>query len=430
METPFDRNVADFYCTESANPFDPGADFEQWLGVAKPLRDLYRVHLTAGAGPVTTLRSKDGTSRRGLNLTSCNYLGLAQHPEVALAARNALDTFGAAVAAAPLIGGTTEPYAELAAAVSTWLGREDTTIHSSGFSGGASALSACLRRGDVAVLDELAHASLREGARLAGARLESFRHNDAESLARALERYPAQRRVVLLDGIYSMDGDEANLAELVPVARAHGAGLLVDEAHSILTCGPQGRGLVHREGFAQHVDLLEGTFSKAFGCAGGFISASSRVCEYLRLFAQSYGFSAALSPVTCAAVSAALRVATRNNELQHRLADNADYFRAGLRTLEVDFGASTTHVVPLLMGSDRPRFYAAAERLLARGVWMTPVDYPAVPEDGLRFRAALSAAHTREQLDAALNIIEDVISTPLRAARRAPQRLTEICTLS
>jgi glycine C-acetyltransferase len=256
--------------------------------------------------------------------------------------------------------------------------------------------------------------SLLDGAKLSQAQLRLFEHNDPDSLDQVLARGAGRRQIVVVEGIYSMDGDLANLPALLDVAERHGVGVLIDEAHSILTCGARGRGVVEQFGVESRVALQYGTFSKAFAGIGGFVSGPKETLDYLRLYASPYGFSCALPPSVVAALLAGLRVATRDDTLRRRLWENAAYFRAGLHSLGIDTGDSTTQVIPIVIGANRALLYELGHQMLARGLFLAPVDYPSVPEDRVRFRASVTAAHTRVDLDEALTIIEDTVVRALR----------------
>ena len=211
-----------------------------------------------------------------------------------------------------------------------------------------------------------------------------------------------------------MDGDVPDLPALLDVCDAYGVGLLVDEAHSVFALGRTGGGVTEQQGAERRVRMFAGTFSKALSMIGGFAAARADVLEYSRMYAHPFGFSAALPPAYVVGIIAAVRLARESNGLRVRLAENADYFRAAARTMGLDTGRSTTHVIPIIF-KDRGRLYESALRLRDRGVYVMPIDYPAVPEDAVRFRISISAAHTRDDLDAALNAIEDIVARPLRA---------------
>ncbi|MEY2527865.1 MAG: hypothetical protein QOE73_2636, partial [Verrucomicrobiota bacterium] len=195
---------------------------------------------------------------------------------------------------------------------------------------------------------------------------------------------------------------------LIDVAESHAASVFVDEAHSILACGENGRGAAEKFGVEHRIPLIYGTFSKAFGALGGFVAGSTETLQYLRFYAHPYVYSCALPPVVIAAILKALEIGTSQPELRRRLWENADYFHAQLRRLGIDTGKSTTYVMPIVIG-ERERMYRLCHELRSRGLWVAPVDYPAVPLNRVCFRACVTAKHTRADLDEALNILEDTL---------------------
>src|SRR5437763_377789 len=200
----------------------------------------------------------------------------------------------------------------------------------------------------------------------------------------------------------------SGMTELLAVADSHGAKVFIDEAHSMLACGPTGRGAAEKFGVQDRFPLVYGTFSKAIGALGGFVAGSKETLQYLRFYAHPYVYSCALPPVVVAAILKALEIGTGQPELRTQLWDNADYFHAQLRGLGIDTGASTTYIMPIVIG-DRERMYRLGHQLRRRGLWVAPVDYPAVPQDRICFRACVTAKHTRADLDEALNILADTL---------------------
>ncbi len=357
--------------------------------------------------------SRAGVKSKVVNLSSYNYLGLATHPEVVEAAIKALRDYGTGACGSPLLSGMTDMHKELEHKLAAFTGREDCILFNSGFAGGMGTLTGLLRKGDVAILDAKSHLCSIDGAKLSKARLMFFDHNDPESLDRALTETEGMRRLVVVEGVYSMDGDTADLPNLLPVAEKHGVGVLIDEAHSILVYGAHGRGVVEHYGVESRMGLQFATFSKAFAGAGSFTVGPKKLMQYIRFYINAYGFSCALPPSVIAGVSKALDVATRDNSLREQLWANTRYFREQATRIGLNLGESTSQVVPIIIGSDRKRLYELTRDLHARGLFLAPVDYPSVPEDGLRFRVAITAAHTREDLDLALQILEDtVVRTP------------------
>jgi 8-amino-7-oxononanoate synthase len=406
-QDPAKLSLSNFLAGESNDPLQAPASFTNWMRIGAWAVELYEPELLATAD-ARTLISYGGKPRPVINLCSYNYLGLANHPEVLLAAHEALHTHGLGACGSPMLSGMTDLHRELERRVAKFLQREDAMLFNSGFGGALGTISGLLRKSDVAILDNRSHLSLRDGAVLSRCRTEKFGHNDAASLDAALSRQKGRRQLVIIEGIYSMDGDFGNLTELIAVAESHGASVFIDEAHSMLACGEHGRGAAERFGVEEHVPLLYGTFSKAFGALGGFVAGSKETLQYLRFYAHPYVYSCALPPVVIAAILKALELGTSQPELRTQLWENADYFHAQLRGLGLDTGESTTYVMPIVIG-DRGRMYRLCHDLRRRGLWVAPVDYPAVPQNRICFRACVTAKHTRADLDEALNILADTL---------------------
>lgn len=401
-------SLADFFIGESSDPLSPPEGFSQWRRETAWAASLYEPELLGAPEPRCRV-SVAGREHSVINLASYNYLGLARHPEVVAAVQEAVARYGSGACGSPMLSGMTDLHRELERRMTVFLGREATVLFNSGFGGAMGCLAGLLRRGDAVFADANAHLSLVDGAQLSRAKFETFAHNDPAALDAALQRSPAPRRLVVVEGIYSMDGDAADLAAICEVAERHDASVMIDEAHSTLASGANGRGMSEALGVERRIGVYYGTFSKAFAGVGGFVSGRAETIDYLRCYAHSYGFSCALPPATVAGLLAALEVATRDGERRERLAENAAYFRAALHRLGLDTGASVSHVVPIMIGKEAPQLYQMGHALLRRGLFLAPIDYPAVAQDRVRFRASITAAHSREDLDEALGIIDDVI---------------------
>ncbi|NUQ72534.1 MAG: aminotransferase class I/II-fold pyridoxal phosphate-dependent enzyme [Polyangiaceae bacterium] len=409
-------SLADFHTGDSDDPLRPPPEYQEWRSAVTWATSLYERSLLGPAVPRTAIDAQ-GSRKPVLNFASYNYLGLANHPETIAAAKAALDSHGTGACGSPILSGMTDLHRALERRLSEFLGRESTMLFNSGFGGALGSLSGLLRKGDVAVADSKVHISLIEGAKLSGAAILMFDHNDPDSLDKALTKSKGRRRLVVIEGIYSMDGDIGDLPSLLEVTERHGVGMMIDEAHSILAMGAGGRGIAEHFGIEhRRIGLQYATFSKAFAAAGGFVSGTAETLDYLRYYASPYGFSCALPPPVVGAILKGLEVATRDASLRLKLRENADYFRKQLHSLGLDTGTSTTHVVPIIIGSNRSLLYMLGYAMLARGLYLAPVDYPSVPDDQVRFRASITAAHTREDLDEALNIIESTIVPALGAA--------------
>ena len=407
-EDPAKLSLSNFPAGESRDPLQAPPSFTAWMQAGAWAVELYEPQLLASADARTEI-NYGGKSHRVINLCSYNYLGLANHPEVVAAAHHALDTHGLGACGSPMLSGMTDLHRELESRIAKFLNREDAMLFNSGFGGALGTISGLLRKSDVAILDNRSHLSLRDGAVLSRCRTEKFEHNDAASLEAALKRQAGHRQLVIVEGIYSMDGDFGKLAELTDVAETHGASVFIDEAHSVLGCGDNGRGAAEQFGVEDRVPLIYGTFSKAFGALGGFVAGSKETLQYLRFYAHPYVYSCALPPAVVAGLLKALDIAVAQGpKLRRQLWENADYFHDKLRELGFDTGASTTYVMPIVIG-DRERMYRLGHELRRRGLWVAPVDYPAVPQSRICFRACVTAKHTRADLDEALNILQDTL---------------------
>ena len=345
---------------------------------------------------------------RMLNLASNNYLGLANHPYVKAKAQQALEQFGAGAGGARLISGTTSLHLELERRLAHFKGREKALIFGSGMHANLGIIPAISGEADVILTDELNHGSIIDGCRLSHAKRQVYRHADTADLKRLLEEnMHARRRLIVTDGVFSMDGDLAPLSEIVSLADRYDAFIMVDDAHGEGVLGDHGRGIANHFGVEDRVDIEVGTFSKAFGVVGGFVSADAELIDYLSQTARTYLLSTALPPSDIAACIAAMDILEESDHLVKKLWDNRRYFVDGLQNLGFDTGASQTPIVPIVVGA--AEFARELERRLGQaGVFIRAVTYPTVPRDKARLRAILSAAHSREDLDFTLERFEQI----------------------
>lgn len=407
-------SLADFYLSDGDDPLVPAADYLAWRRDTAWATSLYEPVLCDPAGPVNHLQTAAGR-QRVINMTSYGYLGLVRHPVVVAAAKAALDEFGTGACGSPILSGKSLLHQTLETKLAALTGREAVLVFNSGFGGALGSAAGLMRKGDVAVVDARAHISLVDGIKVGGARVMFFDHNSARSLDEVLAATAGQRRLIFVDGLYSMDGDMADLPALLDVAEAHGVGLFVDEAHSILCCGATGGGVVEHFGVRDRVGVQYGTFSKGFSSAGGFAAASRDVIEYLRFYANPYGFTCALPPSVVAGLCAALDVMAVETWRRDRLWENAAYFRKELQAMGANTGTSTSYVVPIVVGDDRQLMYELGHAMRNRGLFVTPVDYPTVPLDQVRYRASVTTLHERADLDEALQVVADVFVPAMRA---------------
>jgi 8-amino-7-oxononanoate synthase len=372
--------------------------------------------LTSAAGPVVEMEG-----RETIMLGSNNYLGLTGDERVKQGARDALETFGTGVTGSRLLNGTTPLHLELERELAEWMGEEDAIVYTTGYQANVGCIGAILEPGDTVICDSGDHASILDGCRLSGARLRPFRHNRMDKLEKMLARAAEDGGGVLavVDGVFSMEGDVCDLPRTVELCKAHGARLMVDEAHGAGVLGERGAGACEVFGLEDEVDLRMGTFSKSLASCGGFIAGPEDVIEYLRISSRSFVFSASAVPAAVGAALAALRVIrSEGPALFEKLLANAVYLREGLRALGLqvvepgslaDGAVVTTPVVPVVVGDDW-QAVLLWKALFERGVYTNVAIHPAVPPGGALLRTSLMATHETEHLDAALETIGEVIA--------------------
>ena len=346
--------------------------------------------------------------REVINLCSNNYLGLATHPALKAAAVEAISTYGVGSGAVRTIAGNMAIHQQLEAELAAFKHTESTLLFQSGFTANAGAVAALLGPDDVVVSDELNHASIIDGCRLSGAQKKIFPHKDVAAARRMLAEARGARRLLLIsDGVFSMDGDMAPLPELVDAAEAHGAIMMVDDAHASGVVGRDGRGTVDHFGLHGRVHIQVGTLSKAFAGLGGYVAGTRTLVELLMHRARPLLFSTSYPPSVAASALAAVRLVQRHPELIARLWDNTRRFKDGLRRLGFDTGMSETPITPVIVG-DEVRAMQLSDRLFEEGVFALGIAFPTVPRGRARVRTIVTAAHTPEHLDQALEVFARV----------------------
>ncbi len=416
MSSEAQYSLADFYFTDTEDPLVPPPEFGKWVKDGAWAFELFEPQMLGAVEPVMKIH-RVGKDRTVVNLSSYNYLGLATNPEVIEAGKRALSRYGTGACGSPMLSGMTDLHRELEHKLVEFTGHEDVMLFNSGFGGGLGTLSGLLRRGDMAILDEKCHLCLVDGVKLANAKLRFFTHNDPAALDDALQKSEGRRRLVVIEGIYSMDGDMARLPELLEVTERHGVGVMIDEAHSILALGKQGRGCAEHFGLSpKSVGLQYATFSKSFAHTGSFVAGNRELIKYLRHYINGYAFSCALPPVIVAGILKGLEIATRDNSLREKLWANVRHFQSGAESMGLNLGEANSHVFPIIIGSDRQMLYEQCIAMNDAGLFLAPVDFPSVPEDSLRYRVAITAGHETVDLDRALNILEDTVVKAMRTA--------------
>lgn len=419
MDNALKFSLADFFFNDSLDVLEPPTDFEEWMQDPRIQAGFSFFEQQLLAAPSTSseiLSNLDGKRRKVINLTSYNYLGLSTHPEVITAAIEGLRKYGLGASGAPLLSGTFDLHVKFARLLADFKQKEDCLLYSSGLGGNLGIMQGILRKGDLLVMDEKSHKSLIDGGTLARAKMRLFDHNNPEHLHRILEENKGKRTLVAVEGVYSMDGDLVRLPEIVEVCSHYPhVRIYIDEAHSTLMFGEKGRGVAEHFGLEDKIGISFGTLSKSFGGVGGFVCANARIIRYLKGYSSPYNFSCAPSPPVVAGLIKALEVATRDSSLKDKLWENTRLFKQNLKDLNLDMGGTESQVIPIIIGSSGELLFEMATAVQKRGLFLQPVDFPAVPAHTRRFRISVSAQLTREQIDEACNIIEDEIAVRLRS---------------
>ncbi len=340
--------------------------------------------------------------QKRIMLGSNNYLGLTHHPKVLEAASRALHRYGSGCTGSRFLNGTLDLHVQLEGALAEFLGKEDCLVFSTGYLANVGLISGLVGRGETVFLDKLDHASIVDGAKMSFGETERFNHGDLAGLERKLERAGTSRgSMIVVDGIYSMEGDIADIPGLVRVARKYGAALAVDDAHSLGVLGPNGDGTAAHFGMTDDVDIIAGTFSKSLASIGGFVSGSENVINYIRHHSRPLIFTASLPPANTAGVLAALEVLQSDTERRERLWANTRRLHEGFRSYGFEIGPTETPIVPVLIGTMENTF-VMWRRLFDAGVFTNPVMPPAVPPSQCRLRTSVMATHTFDQIDLCL----------------------------
>jgi glycine C-acetyltransferase len=380
-------------------------DFIQEELEALKRQGLYRTlrRVEGEQGPALVL---DG--RKVLNFSSNNYLGLANHPALKKAAKEAIERYGCGAVASRLISGNMALHEELEDKIATLKNTEAALVFNSGFQANVGIIPALAGEGDLIFSDALNHASIIDGCRLSRARTIVYPHCDMEALEEELEKAPATgRKLLVTETLFSMDGDEAPLADIVELAERHGALVMVDEAHATGTVGPNGSGVVAKLGLIERVDIQMGTLGKALGGFGAYVAGGRALRELLINRCRSVIFTTALPPPILAAAIAAIDLLYQEPQRRLALWHNIRAMREGLRNLGFTLGESESQILPLVIG-DAKKCMAFSERLLEKGVFAQGIRPPTVPEGTSRLRITLMATHTHEHLHRALRAFEKV----------------------
>jgi glycine C-acetyltransferase len=404
-----DYDYTHFYHGAGDDPLNVLGPFMRWFEDAFPAGyHIYSEPLSTQPGTHVVVRSnKTGEAREMLNLASYNYLGISYRPEVKEAAIEAIRKYGLGASGSPILSGTFDVHEELADAVARFKGKEASILFPTGYSANVGFISALMRSGDTIFLDQYSHASIVDGAILAKSKTVFFRHNNPLDLERKMKGVKG-KKLVVVEGVYSMDGDICTLPEILEVSKRNGARMLIDEAHSTFLFGGNGRGVAEHYGLDNEVDFHLGTFSKSLGGQGGFVCGSRDLITYVAGFGRSRFFSCNLAPTLAAGLVAGIKIVMAEPELRAKLWSNVAYLRRRFMEEGVDIGKSNSQVMPVHVNNDA-KVFAVATKIQERGVFLQPVTYPAVPKHKSRLRVSISAAHTEPELDMAAKVIAGVL---------------------
>ena len=402
------RNFSDFFRIEGNNVFQTAEEFYKFTELTKSQKEyFYRRISYNGSDPVMEILDQDtNTIQKMISFAGNGYLNLAKHPKTIAAGIEALNKYGSGAESAPLLGGTFDLHRNLEKKIAEIKSSDDAMTYSSGYGSNFGTLRALMKKEDLAVIDQYAHASIADGTLHATCR--TFVHNDMNSLENVLKlnsKGKYDTRFICIDGVYSMDGDIAELPGIYELAKKYNAFIFMDDAHATGVLGKNGKGTTEHFGMEGKVDVIGGTLSKAIGSVGGFVASSKEMIEYLRFYSRSYMFSTSSSPASNACALAALDVIVNEPELRERLWHNINYFKQGLVKLGFNIGMTETAIFPIIIG-DNYKVKEMVKYLEQNNLYVNMILYPAIPLELSRLRISLTQGHTNEQLDILLFHLE------------------------
>lgn len=398
-------SLKDFELSLKKSAIERADDFQQYINQLNEFGcKSYWITSQTGVGSTMTIEDFD---RPVTAFISNDYLGMSQREETKQAGIEAIIKYGTGACAAQVIGGYLDIHQQLEQEIASFVGQEDAMLFSSGFGANAGILRALLGQNDIALVDPYIHTSAMAG--LKGTNVKRIGHNDLEYLEKTLKetKDQYQTRLVIIDGVYSQDGDLSLLPEIISLCKTHEAMLMLDDAHGIGVMGANGRGTAEHFNCLGQVDIITGTFSKSFGCVGGFAAASKKIIQYLKFYADSNVFSAAPTPQVTASILKALEIIKKEPAIRARLWENTDYLRSRLTTEGFDIGKSVSPIFPIMI-RDNKKVYEIAKMLQEKGIFTIGIVYPAVRTKEARLRVSVLATHEHEQLDALINALNDI----------------------
>lgn len=404
-----DLNFSKIEEIEEGNIFERAKIAYDYLKYEYDKENLFtrRISLTGSSPEVEILDIYTNKKKKMIYFASNDYLNLTKHPKTIEAGISAIKKYGSGSGSVPILGGTTDLHIELENKIAKFKGCEASIAYSSGFGSNCGTLLSLLKKNDLAILDMYVHASIVDGCK--NTNVEYFLHNDMKHLEKILKRSQNKYNTVLVivDGVYSMDGDIAPLDKIVELAKKYGALVMVDEAHATGVIGKNGKGTPEYFNLEGQIDIVAGTFSKGIGSVGGFIASSKELVEMIRYYSRPYMFSTAITPQASASIIAALDIIQEDKELRNKLWDNIIYLKEKLLNLGFNLGNSQTAIFPIIIGDDE-KTKAVCRYLHKNGVYVNLVLYPAVPKELSRIRISVMANHTKDHLDRLVNLLEKI----------------------
>ncbi|SEM07854.1 glycine C-acetyltransferase [bacterium A37T11] len=398
----------DFRDIENMDALERAAYFQEYLDYLAGKGQLnYRLESLDGCGPEMRLKLPgQNTYTPCVCFVSNDYLGFTQHPLVKAAGKQAIDQYGSGAGASPAIGGHFNYHQMLEEHTATFYKKTDSLLYTTGYTANSATLQCLLGPKDIAIVDMAVHASVYEGIR--GIPVKRFLHNNLQHLEQALDhgRRNHRTRMVVIDGVYSQDGDQAPLKDICNLAHHYGAYVFLDDAHGVGVVGETGRGVIEAQCSMAGVDIIMGTYSKALGHRGGYIVADRELINLLKYQSEQHLFSTADGP-TILGIVQAMQLIDQEPQWRHKLWDNIHYLKLGLQSLGLNIGTTDSAIIPIKIG-DIPKTLEAGNQLLKAGIYTNPIMYPAVSKKDARIRLNITARHTLRHLDTLLNVLEDV----------------------
>jgi len=395
------KNFLDFVAVKDQDIVQTANDFNGFLAWTRKYQYTLgeRMLLNGSTPRGLILNQATGETKNMINFGSNDYLNLTSHPKTKQAAMDALQKYGTGTGSAPVLGGNFELHQNLIKKVAEIKHTEDAIIFTSGYATNIGSLKALLKEGDLAIVDQYAHASIQDGCTSAMVRI--FKHSDMNSLENVLRLNSTgnfRTKIICIDGVYSMDGDIAPLPEIMQIAKKYNAFVYVDDAHAVGVIGATGKGTCEHFHLEGKIDFIAGTFSKAIGSQGGYVAASKAVVEYLRYYSRAHMFSTAMTPAAAAASLAAIEIITSNQDRKNKLWENINYLRGKLLSNGFNIGSSETAIIPIIIGNDN-KVRDLVSYLHQQNIYTHAVVFPAVPIELSRVRLSLTQDHTEEELD-------------------------------